>query len=233
MKHLTDIEMKNRRSMLFRGVTSLDAEDRSSILVACRQMKAKFEDYRLRLTKNQVITSIAILDPQHKGKNLTERVKSQTVAYIRSLLPDSPPQPSASRSTSSKRAKITHHDWYDSIIRPSETPESSSLTADKQLDAYLDEAACKDGSSFISWWERIGQTLYPALAPIARELLCISATSAPAKRLFSAARSTVNYKRNRLTAQSIETLVTVKCWLRGHNTTLYDVVLAKDMDEDD
>ena len=150
MKHLTDIEMKNRRSMLLRGVASLDAEDRSSILVACRQMKAKFEDYHLRLTENQVITSIAILDPQHKGKNLTERVKSQTVAYIRSLLPDSPQQPSASRSTSSKRAKITHHDWYGSIIRPSETPESSSLTADKQLDAYLDEVACKDGRSVIS-----------------------------------------------------------------------------------
>ena len=212
---------------------SLDAEDRSSILVACRQMKAKFEDYRLRLTENQVITSIAILDPQHKGKNLTERVKSQTVAYSRSLLPDSPPQPSASRSTSSKRAKITHHDWYDSIIRPSETPESSSLTADKQLDAYLEEAACKDGSSVISWWARIDQTLYPALAPIARELLCISATSAPAERLFSAARAIVNYKRNCLTVKSIETLVTMKCWLRGHKTTWYDVVLAEDMDEDD
>ena len=201
--------------------------------MACRQMKAKFEDYRLRLTENQVITSIAILDPQHKGKSLTERVKSQTVAHIRSLLPDSPPQPSASCSTSSKRAKITHHDWYGSIIRPSETPESSSLTADKQLDAYLDEAAGKDCSSVISWWARIGQTLYPALAPIARELLCISATSAPAKCLFSASCATVNYKRNHLTAQSIETLVTVKCWLRGHNTTWYDVVLPEDIDEDD
>ena len=118
--------------------------------MACRQMKAKFEDYRLHLIENQVITSIAILDPQHKGKSLTERVKSQTVAHIRSLLPDSPSQPSKSRSTSSKRAKITHHDGYDSIIRPSETPESSSLTPDEQLDAYLDEAACKDGSSVIS-----------------------------------------------------------------------------------
>ena len=107
------------------------------------------------------------------------------------------------------------------------------MIADKQLDAYLDEAACKDGSSVISWWARIGQTLYLALEPIARELLCISATSAPAERLFSAARATVNYKRNRLTAQSKETLVTVKCWLRGHNTTWYDVVLAEDMDEDD
>ena len=180
-----------------------------------------------------MITSIAILDPQHKGKRLTERVKSQTVAYIRSLLLDSPPQPSASRSTSSKCAKITHHDWYGSIIQPSETPESSSLTPDEQLDAYLDEAACKDASSVISLWARIGQTLYPALALIACELLCISATSAPIERLFSAALAIVNYKRNRLTAQSIETLVTVKCWLRGHNTTWYDVVLAEDMDEDD
>ena len=91
----------------------------------------------------------------------------------------------------------------------------------------------KMAAQLFLWWARIGQTLYPTLAPIARELLCISATSALAERLFSAARAIVNYKRNRLTAQSIETLVTVKCWLRGHNTTRYDVVLAEDMDKDD
>ena len=40
----------------------------------------------------------------------------------------------------------------------------------------------------------------------------------------------VTYKRARLTAQSIKTLVTVKCWLRGNNTKWYDNVHNEDAD---
>ena len=40
----------------------------------------------------------------------------------------------------------------------------------------------------------------------------------------------VTYKHARLIAQSIETLVTVKCWLRGNNTKWYDNVYDEDAD---
>ena len=233
MKHLTDIELKHRRAMLFNGADNLDSADQLSILTACRQMKSKFEEYRQRLTDNQVITSVAILDPHHKGKSLSERVRSKAVAYIKSLLPEATPHSSTASGPSTKRAKMTHRDWFQNNIRRSDNVESESLTPAEQLDKFLEEATSKDGSSAISWWAHIGQATYPALAPIARELFCISATSAPAERLFSAARAVVNYKRNRLTAQSIETLVTVKCWLRGQNRAWYDAVVAEDIDEDE
>ena len=73
-------------------------------------------------------------------------------------------------------------------------------------------------------------TLYPALAPIVRELLAVCATSAPSERVFFAGKAVVTYKRARLTTQSNETLVIVKCWLRGNNTKWYDNVHDEDAD---
>ena len=40
----------------------------------------------------------------------------------------------------------------------------------------------------------------------------------------------VTYKRARLTVESIETLVTIKCWLLGNNTKWYDNVHDEDAD---
>lgn len=233
MKHLAEVETRHRRLTLFRGVESLDFEDRSAVVVACKQMKLKFEAYRLALTENEAITSVVILDPMNKGKNLPERVKANTLRYIKSLLPNPAPVASSDGPSSSKRPRMHKDKWYGSLIRPSEMPESQAYTPEDQLQAYLGEPTTKDGSSVISWWARQGRDLYPALAPIVREFLSISATSAPAERLFSAARAVVNYKRNRLTAESIETLVTVKCWIKGHNTAWYDAVVAEEVEDDD
>ena len=68
------------------------------------------------------------------------------------------------------------------------------------------------------------------LPPIVRELMAVCATSAPSERVFSAGRAVVTYKRAHLTTQRIETLVTVKCWLRGNNTKWYDNVHDEDAD---
>ena len=71
---------------------------------------------------------------------------------------------------------------------------------------------------------------YLALAPIARELLEVCATSAPSKHVFSAGQVVVTYKRARLTTESIKTLVTIKYWLRGNNTKCYDNFYDDDAD---
>ena len=67
----------------------------------------------------------------------------------------------------------------------------------------------------LHWWSRKGNIAYPALAPIVQELLKVCATSAPSERVFFADRAVVTYKHARLTTESIQTLVTIKCWLRG------------------
>ena len=80
----------------------------------------------------------------------------------------------------------------------------------------------------LHWWARKGNTAYPARDPIVRELVAVCATSAPSECVFSVGRAVVTYKHARLTTESIETLVTVKCWLRENNTKWYDNVHDED-----
>ncbi|CAM9526079.1 unnamed protein product, partial [Phaeothamnion confervicola] len=56
------------------------------------------------------------------------------------------------------------------------------------------------------WWRDRGVE-FPKLALLARRVLCIPATSASSERLFSVAGQVVTKKRNRLSEQSVETLV--------------------------
>ena len=50
------------------------------------------------------------------------------------------------------------------------------------------------------------------------------------ERVFFVGQAVVTYKRACLTTESIETLVTVKCWLRRNNTKWYDNVHDEDVD---
>ena len=56
----------------------------------------------------------------------------------------------------------------------------------------------------------IGQVSYPLLALFAKEFLAVQATSAACERFFSEGRQVINYKRSRLTAESVEVLITLK-----------------------
>ena len=80
----------------------------------------------------------------------------------------------------------------------------------------------------LHWWARKGNTTYPALAPIVQELLAVCATSAPSNFVFPVNRAVVTYKHACLTAESIKTLVTLKCWLRGNKTKWYDNIHYED-----
>ena len=103
-------------------------------------------------------------------------------------------------------------------------PTQSMLTPSEQFDAYMNETVKDEGDPVLHWWARKGNIAYPALAPIVRELLTVCATNATSERLFSTGRVVVTYKRAHLTSESIETLVTVKCWLQGNTTKWYDNV---------
>ena len=161
---------------------------------------------------------------------LDERTKKAAIAYIRGLLPSPPPTSSNTLPPSTPISSTTRQDWLKRVCRKKDRPAQSTLTPSEQLDAYMNETVKDEGDPVLHWWARKGNIAYPALAPIVRELLVVCATSAPSERVFSAGRAVVTYKRTCLTAQSIETLVTVKCWLRGNNTKWYDNVHDEDAD---
>ena len=58
----------------------------------------------------------------------------------------------------------------------------------------------------------IGQVSYPLLALVEKEFLVVQATSAACERLFSEGRRVINYRRSRLTTESVEVLITLKSW---------------------
>ena len=80
----------------------------------------------------------------------------------------------------------------------------------------------------LSWWVCKANITYHALVSIVQELLAVCANSAPLEHMFSAGRAMVTYKHAPLTVESIETLGTIKCWLRGNNTKWYNNVLDED-----
>ena len=66
--------------------------------------------------------------------------------------------------------------------------------------------------NFYFYIPMIGQVSYPLLALVAKEFLAVQATSVACERLFSEGRRVINYRRSRLTTESIEDLITLKSW---------------------
>ena len=57
-----------------------------------------------------------------------------------------------------------------------------------------------------------GQVSYPLLELVAKEFLAVRATSTMCEQLFSKGHRVINYKRSRLTIESVEVLMRLKSW---------------------
>ena len=68
----------------------------------------------------------------------------------------------------------------------------------------------------------IGQVSYPLLALVAKEFLAVQATSTACERLFSKGRRVINYRRSRLTVESVEVLITLKSWYTNEDLRAED-----------
>ena len=215
-------------STLFVAVKKLGIEEKISMDLACMAMKQKLDSYQQKVWENHAIIAAALLDPYQKGSMLDERTKKAVIAYIRGLLPSPPPTSSSTLPPSTPISSTTRQDWLKRVCMTKDGTAQSTLTPSAQLDAYMNETVKDEGDPVLHWWARKGNITYPALAPIVRELLAVCATSAPSEHVFSADRAVVTYKRAHLTVESIETLVTLKCWLRGNNTKWYDNVHDED-----
>ena len=219
-----------KASTLFVVLKKLGIEEKLSMDLACMAMKQKLNRYQQKVWENHAIIAAALLDPYQKGSMLHERTKKAAISYIRGLLPSPPPTSFSTLPPSTLISSTTRQDWLKRVCRKKDGPAQSTLTPLEQLDAYINKIVKDEGDPVLHWWARKGNIAYPALAPIVRELLAVCATSAPSEHVFSTGRVVVTYKPARLTAESIETLVTVKCWLRGNKTKWYDNVHDEDAD---
>ena len=76
-----------------------------------------------------------------------------------------------------------------------------------ELDRYLTRTHATEDEDPHEWWRETGSKLYPSLAAIAKQILCIPATSIPCERLFSSAGAVLSKRRARLRPQLAEGLV--------------------------
>lgn len=81
-----------------------------------------------------------------------------------------------------------------------------------QEEPDLGELTSGDLQNPLIWWKQ-NESKFPRISKVAKRLLCIPATSAPAERLFSNAGLTISDRRTRLEPENAEMLVFLRgCW---------------------
>ena len=95
------------------------------------------------------------------------------------------------------------------MIKPTTTRPTSYIN---ELHANMQQAAMEEDE--LTWWKVVGYQVYPKIVILAKDFLLICATSSPTERFFSSRRGIITYTRSRLNAESIATLMTLKCWLQ-------------------
>lgn len=82
----------------------------------------------------------------------------------------------------------------------------------KEIDIYLSQGCASEEENVLQWW-RSHEKQFPNLARMARDLLCIQATSVSAGRLFSRSSLTIRKHRNKLNNESIRNLMCLNSWV--------------------
>lgn len=81
----------------------------------------------------------------------------------------------------------------------------------KEIDEYLNSKRANKDEDILEWWSKHTH-LFPCLSKMARDFLCISATSAPSERLFSIAGLIITKRRNRLCEELARSLICLNSW---------------------
>lgn len=138
------------------------------------------------------------------------------------------PPPSTSDASTSSSGKPTYFDAYsahmpayflthictipglwdllDNEVADRRNSHSVSAGATVEVNRYLTEPNIPRSEDPLQYWTR-NKTQYPHLYLLARNLLCIPASSVPCERVFSKAGEVVSKKRNRLNPNTVEQII--------------------------
>jgi hAT family C-terminal dimerisation region len=91
-----------------------------------------------------------------------------------------------------------------------------SLQSNDELNEYLSITVEPLDIDPIEWWKN-HKIQYPILQKIAKDYLCIPATSVPSEQAFSKSGELISKKRNRLGDKAIEGCMCLNSWLKLFN----------------
>ncbi|KAF7776844.1 hypothetical protein Agabi119p4_5237 [Agaricus bisporus var. burnettii] len=131
--------------------------------------------------------------------------------------------------------------FEDFLVQSWSPALQSSATTEDELKVYLSTGPVTSSDprkplDVIMWW-REHETTYPRLSQVARDHLCIPASSVDVERIFSKARIVLSDLRNRLAVQTVRSLICVGEWIKAGLITEKDLHAwlkgFKDIEQDD
>ena len=84
--------------------------------------------------------------------------------------------------------------------------EDSQEASVGEVDKYLAETPLSHDDNCLEWWKR-NSSRFPAVAELAKQYLCIPATSVPSERIFSTAGLTITQQRSSLKPENADMLI--------------------------
>uniref|UniRef100_A0A1A8LFD7 HAT C-terminal dimerisation domain-containing protein n=2 Tax=Nothobranchius pienaari TaxID=704102 RepID=A0A1A8LFD7_9TELE len=97
-------------------------------------------------------------------------------------------------------------DLLDSQVSEKRKVSSATANATVEVQRYLVEPNIPRGEDPLKYWAK-QKHVYPSLYVLAKEVLCIPASSVPCERVFSKAGEVVSKKRNRLSPGTVEQIL--------------------------
>lgn len=212
------------RTGLKAAVADTDCEITAMATLMLTQFKQRFGDGSVATIPVKVALAASV-DPRTKQLTCLNHSDKQKVwnelrAYIVAMRP-------ASDSNPEQQGSDVMHEDDDSqdMFAGAQTATASSTTELGEADAYaqrvdreIAEWKCtptlphstRQPADPLSWWAK-HHLQFPLIAQVAKQVLCIPATSAASERLFSIGGLTVTDNRNALTEENTGRLV----FLRG------------------
>ena len=121
-------------------------------------------------------------------------------------------QPTSSTSTTEqKKENLPFEDDLDDAFNFEDihgTPKTFINESHKELEDYLQAPRASLDTNILDSW-KLHLSVYPTISKMARDFLCIPATSVSGERVFSEAGSVVRKTRCRLSKNKVRALVSI------------------------
>lgn len=168
---------------------------------------------------NWVYCIVLILDPRHKTKSFSKtewgrQMESESIHHFKKMLKnkyyDKFCDTSEELEMPVKRRKL---DTGLLDLKCIYQNRSEVVDWQAELNEYLDSPCASEDADILEWW-RAHEKVYPILSKMAKDLLCIQATSVPVERLFSHASQIIVPRRRMLKDDIFKALCTINSWVK-------------------
>lgn len=191
-------------------------DDNFSQRMVARSIYQKLADYWLIIDEPSQIS--ALLDPRVKFTAFNNEIeKGNAKNLILNLTEYFVPLATETVIEDVEDDIVATRDYFrrlqnNMLNLPESGNVSSSRTISDELERYL-MLPLENRIDPLLWWQ-VKQEEFPILCKIARDYLCIQATSVPSEQAFSIAGLTISPLRNRLEAETARITLCLKSWLR-------------------